>query len=229
MLHSKMNIQERLFSLQDKEYQAFHARLVPTIDPDRIIGVRMPDLRALAKEISGKEEARIFLETLPHDYYDENTLHGILISKIKDPEECIRELDRFLPYVDNWATCDVISPVSFKKHPPQLLQKVREWMGTDRTYTIRFGIGTLMSYYLDEAFSPDYPEWVAAVHSEEYYVRMMIAWYFATALAKQPEACLPYLTGRRLDPWTHNKTIQKACESFRIAPEMKEELKRLRI
>ena len=224
-----MDIRERLFSLGDPEYREFHARLVPTIDPERIIGVRMPALRAFAKEIKGTEEAGAFLKTLPHDYYDENTLHGILVSMIKDPEECIRELDAFLPYVDNWATCDVISPAAFKKHPPLLLPKIGEWMASDRTFTIRFGIETLMSYYLDEAFSPEYPARVAAVRSEEYYVRMMIAWYFATALAKQPEACMPYLLERRLDPWTHNMTIRKACESFRIAPEMKAELKRLRV
>ena len=134
-----------------------------------------------------------------------------------------------MPYVDNCATCDVISPISFKKHPACLLPKVREWLASTHTYTIRFGIGVLMKFYLDEAFSPEYPEWLAAVKSDEYYVNMMIAWYFATALAKQPEAALPYLKNQRLDPWTHNKTIQKARESYRISPEMKEELYQLRV
>ncbi len=223
-----MNIREELFALSDPKYRAFHASLVPTIDPDLIIGVRMPDLRAFAKKLHGTDDEAGFLKALPHKYYDENTLHGILISMIRDAGECIDALDAFLPYVDNWATCDVISPKSFKKHTPRLLAKVREWLDSGRTYTIRFGIGTLMSYYLDEAFSPEYPEWVAAVRSDEYYVRMMAAWYFATALAKQPEAVLPYLTEHRLDPDVHNKTIRKACESYRIPDEMKDRLKKLK-
>ncbi len=223
-----MDIREKLFSLADPKYRAFHANLVPTIDPELIIGVRMPALRALAKELHGTEEEAAFLNSLPHTFYDENTLHGILLSMIKDPDACIDGLDAFLPYVDNWATCDVISPKAFKKHPPRLLLKIREWLDSGRTYTIRFGMEMLMSFYLDDAFSPEYPEWVAAVRSEEYYVRMMAAWYFATALAKQPDAVLPYITERRLDPDTHNKTIRKACESFRIPPEMKDLLKQYR-
>ena len=224
-----MDIRARLFELQDKDYQAFQAKLMPTIDPDTIIGVRMPALRELVKEVRGTEEANRFLKELPHQYYEENNLHGLLAANIKDAECCIAELDKFLPYIDNWATCDVISPVSFKKHPACLLSKVREWLASTHTYTIRFGIGVLMKFYLDEAFSPEYPEWVAAVKSDEYYVNMMIAWYFATALAKQPDAALPYLKNQRLDPWTHNKTIQKARESYRISPEMKEELYQLRV
>ncbi len=224
-----MDIRERLFELQDKDYQVFQAKLMPTIDPDTIIGVRMPALRELVKEVRGTEEANRFLKELPHQYYEENNLHGLLAANIKDAECCIAELDKFLPYIDNWATCDVISPVSFKKHPACLFPKVREWLASTQTYTIRFGIGVLMKFYLDEAFSPEYPEWVAAVKSDEYYVNMMIAWYFATALAKQPEAALPYLKNQRLDPWTHNKTIQKARESYRISPEMKEELYQLRV
>lgn len=224
-----MDIRARLFELQDKDYQAFQAKLMPTIDPDTIIGVRMPALRELVKEVRGTEEANRFLKELPHQYYEENNLHGLLAANIKDAECCIAGLDKFLPYIDNWATCDVISPVPFKKHPACLLPKVREWLASTHTYTIRFGIGVLMKFYLDEAFSPEYPEWVAAVKSDEYYVNMMIAWYFATALAKQPEAALPYLKNKRLDPWTHNKTIQKARESYRISPEMKEELYQLRV
>ena len=224
-----MDIQERLFALQDKEYQAFQAKLMPTVDPDAVIGVRMPALRELMKEVRGTEEAEDFIRILPHRYYEENTLHGLLLAALKDPERCTAELDRFLPYVDNWATCDVISPVSFKKHPACLLPKVREWLASEHVYTVRFGIGVLMKFYLDEDFDPAYPEWVTAVRSDEYYVNMMIAWYFATALAKQPEAVMPYLVNHRLDPWTHNKTIQKARESYRVPPEMKEELYQLRV
>ena len=224
-----MDIRAHLFELQDREYQAFQAKLMPTVSPDAVIGVRMPALREFAKQLRGTEEAERFLEDLPHQYYEENTLHGLLIAYIKDPGSCIAELDKLLPYVDNWAACDVISPVSFKKHPACLLPKVREWLVSSHTYTVRFGIGVLMKFYLDEAFSPEYPEWVAAVKSEEYYVNMMIAWYFATALAKQPDTVMPYLKNQRLDPWTHNKTIQKARESFRISPGMKEELYQLRI
>ena len=224
-----MDIRERLFALQDKEYQAFQAKLIPTVDPGAVIGVRMPALRAFAKEIRGTEEAEQFIRTLPHRYYEENTLHGLLLADLKDPQVCVKELDRFLPYVDNWATCDVISPISFKKHPACLLPMVREWLASEHVYVIRFGIGVLMKFYLDEAFDPEYPEWVARVCSDEYYVNMMIAWYFATALAKQPEAALPYLKNHRLDPWTHNKTIQKARESYRVTAEMKEELYQLRV
>lgn len=224
-----MDIRARLFELQDKDYQVFQAKLMPTVEADTIIGVRMPALRELVREVRGTEEANRFLKELPHQYYEENNLHGLLAANIKDAECCIAELDKFLPYIDNWATCDVISPVPFKKHPACLLPKVREWLASTHTYTIRFGIGVLMKFYLDESFSPEYPEWVAAVKSDEYYVNMMIAWYFATALAKQPEAALPYLKNQRLDPWTHNKTIQKARESYRISPEMKEELYQLRV
>ncbi|MBQ6342299.1 MAG: DNA alkylation repair protein [Anaerolineaceae bacterium] len=224
-----MDIQERLFALQDKEYQVFQAKLIPTVDPDAVIGVRMPALRELMKEVRGTEEAEDFIRILPHRYYEENTLHGLLLAALKDPERCTAELDRFLPYVDNWATCDVISPVSFKKHPSCVLPKVREWLASKHVYAVRFGIGVLMKFYLDEAFDPVYPEWVAAVRSDEYYVNMMIAWYFSTALAKQPETVMPYLVNHRLDPWTHNKTIQKVRESYRISPEMKEELYQLRV
>lgn len=220
-----MDIRERLFSLQDPKYQAFHAGLIPTVDPKHIIGVRVPQLRALAKELYGTEDAAAFLRDLPHTYYDENTLHGILVSMIRDADECIEALDTFLPYVDNWATCDLTSPKVFKKHPPRLIPKIRGWLGSDETYTVRFGINMLMWFYLDEVFDPEYLNWVAEVSSEEYYIRMGAAWYFATALAKQPEAALPFIREQRLDPWTHNKTIRKAIESFRISQEMKDELR----
>lgn len=223
-----MNIREELFALQDFKYKEFHKRLIPTVDEDTIIGVRIPALRALVKEFSGKEEAVEFMKELPHRYYEENNVHAFLIEKIKDYDTCIRELDRFLPFVDNWATCDSMAPKVLKKHLPELLGKIKKWMVSDHTYTVRYGIGLLMKYYLDEAFDEKYLQMVAEVHSEEYYINMMIAWYFATALAKQYEAALPYIEQQKLDVWIHNKTIQKAVESYRITPEQKAYLRTLR-
>lgn len=223
-----MNIREELFALQDFKYKEFHKKLIPTVDEDTIIGVRIPALRALVKEFSGTEEAAEFMKELPHKYYEENNVHAFLIEKIKDYDICIRELDRFLPFVDNWATCDSMSPKVLKKHLPELLDKIKEWMASEHIYTVRFGIELLMSYYLDEAFDEKYLQMVADVHSEEYYINMMIAWYFATALAKQYEATLPYIEQQKLDVWIHNKTIQKAVESYRISPEQKSYLRTLR-
>lgn len=222
-------IRQRLFELQDTGYRDFHSKLVPNIDPDCVIGVRTPTLRSLAKELSKMPEITEFLRSLPHRYYDENNLHGFIIAGMKDYETCIKELERFLPYIDNWATCDLISPKIFKKHLPELLEKIKVWMGSEHTYTIRFGIEMLMSFYLDEHFDPKYLEMAASVQSEEYYVKMMIAWYFATALAKQYEAALPYIELKRLEPWTHNKAIQKAIESYRIPDEHKGYLRTLKI
>ena len=218
----------RLFALQDQEYGDFQARLMPGISRERIIGVRTPQLRGLARELAGTDEAGHFLQAAVHRYYEENNLHGILISGIRDFPDCVKELDRFLPQVDNWATCDLIRPAAAKKHLPEFLPEIRRWLASDHTYTIRFAVEMLMCYYLDEAFEPEYPELVCSLQSEEYYVKMMIAWYFTTALAKQYEKALPFLEEQRLDVWTHNKTIQKAVESFRIKPEQKEYLKRLR-
>lgn len=223
------SVQGRLFELQDPEYRDFHARLMPTVDKDRIIGVRTPALRKFAKEFGRSEDAGEFLKTLPHDYYEENNLHGFLIEDIKDYEQCIHALDIFLPYVDNWATCDMMAPKIFKKHLPELEDKIEEWMASEHTYTIRFGIGMLMRFYLDEAFQTEYLTKAASVESEEYYVKMMVAWYFATALAKQYEAALPFIEERRLEKWTHNKAIQKAVESYRITDEQKKYLKLLKI
>lgn len=222
-------IKKRLFDLQDLPYQAFQSKLIPTVDPKTVIGVRTPQLRKLAKELAGSEEAEEFLKELPHTYYEENNLHGFLIESIKDYDTCIRELDIFLPYVDNWATCDMMAPKVFKKHLPVFMGKIKEWIASGDTYTVRFAIGMLMKFYLDERFTPEYPELVAAVRSEEYYVKMMIAWYFATALAKQYDAVLPYIQEQRLDVWTHNKAIQKAVESYRITPEQKMYLKGLKV
>lgn len=218
-------ISERLFALQDLKYKEFHSRLMPTISPQVIIGVRTPMIRKLAKEISGGAQAEAFLQKLPHAYYEENNLHGCLIEAIKDYDKCVEELDKFLPYVDNWATCDLMTPKVFRKHRKELLTEIKRWLASEQTYTIRFGIKMLMTFYLDEEFKPEYPDMVAAIHSTEYYVNMMIAWYFATALAKQYDAVFPYLTNHRLDVWTHNKAIQKGIESYRITDEQKAELR----
>ncbi len=225
-------IRARLFALQDTKYRDFQEKLIPGIAPGSMIGVRTPELKKLAKEYQKQEppgKIGEFLADLPHTYFDENQLHAFLISGIRDFDECITETERFLPYVDNWATCDQLNPKTFQKHKKELLPYVRKWLRSDRTYTVRFAIGKLMQHFLDDAFDPEYPELVAGIRSEEYYIKMMIAWYFATALAKQYDAALPYLEQRRFDPWTHNKTIQKAIESYRITPEQKEYLRSLRI
>ena len=222
-------IRQSLFALQDIKYRDFQAKLIPGTDAETMIGVRTPELRKLAKQMLKREEIGEFLQDLPHRYFDENQLHAFIVSGIREYGKCMEELMRFLPFVDNWATCDQMSPGVFKKHKPELLAEIREWLGSEHTYTVRFGIGMLMQHFLDEDFDPAYPELVAGVHSEEYYVNMMIAWYFATALAKQYDAVLPFIEGRRLDPWTHNKTIQKAVESYRISDEQKEYLKSLKV
>ena len=221
-------ILQRIFALQDLKYRDFQAKLMPTVDKSTIIGVRTPELRKLAREFSKREGVGAFLDALPHTYYDENNLHGFILCEEKDFDRVIARLDAFLPYVDNWATCDLLSPKVFKKHKAELLPHIRRWLASGKVYTIRFGIEMLMSHYLDEDFVPEYLEWVAAVKSEEYYVNMMIAWYFATALAKQYDATLPYLTQRRLAPWTHNKAIQKAIESYRITDGQKAYLRTLK-
>ena len=218
-----------LFSLQDLGYRAFQSRLIPTVDPDSIIGVRTPALRKYAKELAKNPEVSLFLSALPHAWFDENQLHAFLISEEKDFDTCVREVNRFLPYIDNWATCDQLSPRVFRKHRDELLPQIQIWLQSDRTYTIRFGIGMLMQHYLDDRFDPAYPELVAGIRSEEYYVNMMIAWYFATALAKQYQAVLPYMKENRLDAWTHNKTIQKAVESYRISPDQKDCLRGMKV
>ena len=222
-------ILERLLALQDNAYQAFQSKLIPTKSPETIIGVRTPLLRKLAKELAGTPQAESFLRTLPHTYYEENNLHAFLVERIRDYDTALAETEAFLPYIDNWATCDCFSPKAFAKHKAELIVPIRRWLKSDQLYTVRYAMGMLMRYYLDEEFRPEYLAWVAGVHSGEYYLNMMRAWFFATALAKQPDAALPWLTERRLDVWTHNKTIQKAGESFRISPEMKQQLRKLRI
>ena len=221
-------LQARLFALADPSYKAFHCGLMPTISPETVIGVRMPLLRKISRAIeqSGNEES--FLSSLPHRFYEENNIHGILISRLKSYEETISALDRFLPYVDNWATCDLLSPVSFQSCPAGLLEKAKLWMQSTHPYTVRFGIAVLMKYYLDEQFSSEHLQWVAQIDSTAYYVQMMQAWYFATALTKQYAATLSILKEGVLPAWVHNKTIQKAVESFRISAEKKAFLKTLK-
>ena len=220
-------IKERLFELQDVKYRDFQAKLIPTVKPETIIGVRTPELRKYAKELLAREDVTEFLDDLPHAYFDENQLHAFILSAGKDFTLCMDEINRFLPFVDNWATCDQMSPKIFKKHRKELADQIKKWIHSDQTYVTRFGIGMLMEHFLDEDFDPAYPEMVALIRSEEYYVNMMIAWYFATALAKQYETILPYIEEKRLDPWTHNKAIQKAIESYRITAEQKDYLRRM--
>lgn len=222
-------ILKRLYALQDIEYQVFQSKLIPTVDPATVIGVRTPALRAYAKELSRREDVGDFLSALPHVYFDENQLHAFLISLGKDYGETLAAVDAFLPYVDNWATCDQLSAKVFRAHRAELLGMIERWMASEHVYTVRFGVGMLMQHYLDDGFQPEYLERVAALRSGEYYVNMMIAWYFATALAKQYDATLPYLEQRRLDAWTHNKAIQKAIESYRVTDEHKAYLRALKI
>ena len=221
-------ITNMLWEKADGGYRDFQSKLIPSLPKESIIGVRTPALRALAKELKGSELAASFLQELPHAYYDENQLHAILLSSSKDYEECRELLERFLPYVDNWATCDILSPKVLRKRPEATLEAIQRWLGSTHSYTVRFGMEMLMSYYLDALFEPRFLAWVAADRSEEYYVRMMVAWFFATALAKQYEATLPFLEQGLLPEWTHKKTIQKACESYRITAEQKLYLRSLR-
>ena len=221
-------IREKLFELQDEKYRDFQAKLIPGYDAETMIGVRTPELKKLAKELFKDAHIESFLSDLPHKYFDENQLHAFIISEYKDFEKCLEKVNQFLPYVDNWATCDQLSPKVFRKYPAELLDQIKKWMASDETYTKRFGIGMLMQYFLDEKFKPEYPEMVAKERSEEYYVNMMIAWYFATALAKQYDAVLPFIEEHRLDKWTNNKAIQKAVESYRITDEQKAYLKTLK-
>ncbi len=221
-------IKEELFLQQDTVYRDFQAKLIPTIDKETVIGVRTPALRKMAKQLAKREDIGAFLEALPHTYFEENQLHAFIIAERKDFAQCMEELCAFLPYVDNWATCDQMSPKVFKKYRQELLPHIREWIASDKTYSVRFGIGMLMAHFLDEDFDMAYPEMVSKIRSEEYYVNMMIAWYFATALAKQYEAVLPYIEEKRLETWTHNKAIQKAVESYRITPEQKGYLRGLK-
>lgn len=217
-----------LRAMADEKYAAFQAKLAPTVDPATCLGVRLPELRRYAKELAGTELKSRFLAELPHGSYDENILHAVLLSAEKDFSVCLGEVERFLPYVDNWAVCDSLRPKCFSRHREELLPHVREWIASEACYTCRFGLDTLMSEYLDKDFSPSHLSLAAGVDSEEYYVRMMVAWYFATALAKQWDSAVPYIENRVLPAWIHRKTIQKAVESFRISDGQKEYLRSFR-
>ena len=226
---NKTELYDRLKSLQDLKYREMQIKIIPTVEPGSIIGVRTPELRSIAKEMLKSKDYRGFMDELPHDYFEENQLHAFIISGIKDLNECMEELEKFLPFADNWATCDQMSPKIFKKHKEELLTHIKAWIRSDEPYTVRFGVGMLMEHFLDVDYDPMYPAMVAGIRSEEYYVNMMIAWYFATALAKQYESILPFIEEKRLDDWTHNKAIQKSIESNRITDEQKKYLKTLKV
>lgn len=222
------SLQKELVKISDTKYAAFQSKLTPGIDPSLFLGVRVPVLRQFAKQYSKNEESKLFLNELPHRYYDENMLHALLISEMKDFDQIIFELNRFLPYVDNWAVCDIMSPKALKKNKAELLESIKVWIKSKETYTCRFGIEILMSFYLDDDFKEPYLKLVSNVRSKEYYVNMMVAWFFATALAKQWDATIPYIVNNSLDTWAHNKIIQKAIESYRINEEQKQYLRTLK-
>lgn len=229
-----MTIYERLLEVQDLEYKDFQSKLVPNISPDTMIGVRTPQMRAIAKELSKSGEAKEFLESLPHKYYEENIIHFFVVSLIKDFDECVREVEKFLPYIDCWPVCDQSSPKVFKKNHEKILPLIKKWISSDHVYTSRFGMRILMNEFLDEDFKSEYLKWVASKmppsnQDADYYLKMMVAWYFATALAKQYDATVPFIERKKLEPWTHNKAIQKAMESFRVSDEHKEYLRTLKI
>ena len=218
-----------LFSKQDEQYRAFQASLIPNIDKNLMIGVRTPELKKIAKEIVDTSLGKSFIETLSHSYFEENQLHAFIVSNIKDYQSCLKEVKRFLPYIDNWATCDQLCPKVFSKHKEELINEIKEWLKSNHLYTKRFAIKMLMSFYLDDSFNKEHLELVSNVKSDEYYLNMMIAWYFATALAKQYDSAIKYLEKNKLSPWVHNKTIQKAVESYRINDEQKSYLRSLKL
>lgn len=227
MNNAVKTIREKLFALQDKEYKAFHAKLMPNVDDDLIIGIRIPELRKLAKELNGTTEAEAFISDLPHKYYEENNLHAFLIEQIKDYGRCVKAVNDFLPYIDNWATCDSLRPKIFKKHLAELENQAFEWIDSREPFTVRFGIECLMLYFLDENFKIEHAHKIASVNCDEYYVSMMVAWYFATALAKQTESVTPFFKSKTLDPATHKRAVRKALESYRIDKQTKILLKEI--
>ena len=224
-----MNIQERLFALSENEYQKFTSKLIPSLEADTIIGVRIPKIRELAKELKGTKEAEAFLSNLPHSFFEENCLHAYLTEQVRDFEKCLELTEKFLPYIDNWSVCDTFSPKIFKKNLDKLYERILVWLKSDKTYTVRFAVDMLMRYYLDDTFSAEHLTRLSQIKTDEYYIKMAIAWYFATALAKKYNEVLPYIAEKRLDDWTHNKAIQKAIESRRIDDETKDYLKSLKI
>ena len=221
-------VQERLFALRDPAFRDFSGKLLPTVDAETVLGVRSPALRALAKELHGTEEAAAFLGELPHRFHEENLLHGFLIERIRDYDACVAALDAFLPFVDNWAVCDCMNPPCLRRKPERLLADARRWLDSGALYTMRFALRMLMAHFLDGEFRPEVLDWAAQIETEEYYLRMMQAWFFATALAKRWDETLPYLENGRLEPWTHNKAIRKALESFRVSEERKAYLRTLK-
>ena len=222
-------IQERLFALQDLKYREFHSKLMPTVNKDRIIGVRTPDLRKFSKEINKSDLKVDFLNSLPHKYYEEDNLHAFLIEQIKDFDECIFILDSFLLYIDNWATCDMMTPKILGKYPDKLYLNIQEWIKSSHTYTVRFGVVTLMKFFMNERLDKKHLNLLLTIESNEYYINMAIAWYIATALASNWDMVIPYIEEQKFDKWVHNKSIQKAIESYRITHEQKAYLKRLKI
>lgn len=228
MTETEKYVRERLFALQDNEYKSFHSKLMPTVPPEKIIGVRVPALRKLAAELYKDGTGELFIKNLPHNYYEEDNIHAFIVEKIKDADSAFYETERFLPFIDNWATCDMFSPRVFAKHPEKLYKKSLEWIKSEKTYTVRYGIGMLMRYFLDERFSTDILTVVSETKSDEYYVNMMIAWFLATALAKQYDDTVKLIENKKLDVWVHNKTIQKAVESNRIDKDTKEYLRSLK-
>ena len=225
---SKKTISDELFSLKDEGYKKFQCALMPTVNPEKVIGVRTPELRKLSERLWKEDRAEELMKNLPHTYYEEDNLHAAFIEKITDFDRCIEELDRFLPFVDNWATCDMMNPKALKNDRERLLSKAYEWMEKEDAYTVRYGIGVLMRHFLGDNFSLEYAERVASVKNDEYYVRMMVAWYFAEALSRQYDLILPFIKERRLSLWVHRKAIQKAVESRKISTSQKEELKKYR-
>ena len=223
------DIQKKLFEMQDLTYRDFHSKLMPETDKEKVIGVRTPELRKYAKQLYGTSEADKFLSQLPHKFYEEDNLHAFLLEQIKDYNEVLSKLDEFLPYIDNWATCDMMKPKIFKNHLPKLKEKCFEWIESEHTYTVRFGIVMLMTHFLDDEFDISIPERISQIRNEEYYVKMAVAWYFATALSKKHNEILSFIKNDKLDPWTHNKAIQKARESHRITPEQKKHLAMFKI
>lgn len=223
------DIEKELFKLQDKKYQELQSKILPNLDANTIIGVRTPDLKKYAKKLFKENNYGSFINDLPHKYYEENQLHAFIISLIKDYDECLSCFKKFLPYIDNWSTCDQSTPKAFSKNLDGLLKEIKEWIKSKETYTIRFGVSMLMRNYLDDNFKVEYLEMVSKIKSDEYYVNMMRAWYFATALAKQYDKTITYIENKKLDVWTHNKAIQKAIESFRVTDEHKDYLRSLRI
>lgn len=226
------DILSALFALQDYNYKSFNAKLIPNVSSERIIGIRIPDLRRLAKTIKTerKEEAEKFISSLPHYYLEENNLHAYIVALSKDFNECIRNVEKFIPYIDNWCTCDTFNPKIFARHKKELLEYIFRWLTSDKPYTVRFALCCLMNYFLDDKdFKAEYLETVSRINCEDYYVITGVAWFFATALSKQWDATLPYIKKGKLDYRTHNKTITKAVESFRISLEHKQELKQYRL